>query len=54
MFLTALAKKPAGEGDKWLTRDGVHMKPMGDALMALGVLRALGVPDAKIAAGAEK
>jgi lysophospholipase L1-like esterase len=54
MFLTVLAKKPAGEGDKWLTRDGVHMKPVGDALMALGALRALGVPDAKIAAGAEK
>jgi hypothetical protein len=29
------------------------MKPMGDALMAIGVLRALGVPDAKIAASDE-
>ena len=26
------------------------MKPMGDAIMAVGVLRALGVPEAKIAA----
>jgi acyl-CoA thioesterase-1 len=49
MFLTALKKKPAGSGN-WLTSDGVHMKPLGDAAMAVGVLRALGVPDAKIAA----
>ena len=26
------------------------MKPLGDGIMAIGVLRALGVPDAKIAA----
>ena len=26
------------------------MRPLGDAVMAVGVLRALGVPDAKIAA----
>ena len=50
MFLTALKQKPAGEKGNWLTSDGVHMKPLGDALMAIGVLRALGVPDAKIAA----
>jgi lysophospholipase L1-like esterase len=49
MFLTALKQKPAGQ-KSWLTGDGVHMKPLGDAAMALGVLRALGVPDAKIAA----
>ena len=49
MFLTALKQKPAGQ-EKWLTGDGVHMKPLGDAVMAAGVLRALGVPDAKIAA----
>ena len=48
MFLDAVAKKPADAKDKWLTRDGVHMHPLGDALMALGVLRALGVPDAKL------
>lgn len=34
----------------FLTTDGVHMKPLGDALMAVGVLRALGVPDEKIRA----
>ncbi len=39
-FLAALKHKPAGEGDTWLTRDGVHMKPPGDAIMAAGVLRA--------------
>jgi lysophospholipase L1-like esterase len=49
MFLKALKKKPAGQ-DKWLTADGVHMQPPGDAIMAVGVLRALGVPDKKIAA----
>jgi lysophospholipase L1-like esterase len=49
MFLKALQQKPAGQ-QTWLTVDGVHMRPLGDALMALGVLRALGVPDAKTAA----
>jgi lysophospholipase L1-like esterase len=51
IFLAALKQKPAGQVT-WLTTDGVHMKPMGDAVMAAGVLRALGVPDAKIAATA--
>jgi acyl-CoA thioesterase-1 len=50
MFLTALKQKPAGQKGNWLTADGVHMKPLGDAIMATGALRALGVPDAKIAA----
>jgi lysophospholipase L1-like esterase len=52
MFLTALAKRPSEQvgKDKWLTSDGVHMSPAGDALMAIGVLRALGVPDRQIAA----
>ena len=31
-----------------LLGDGVHMKPLGDAIMAAGVLRALGVPDKTI------
>jgi lysophospholipase L1-like esterase len=54
MFLAAISKRPAGVPDKqhWLTSDGVHMKPLGDALMAIGVLRALGVPDRQIAGGA--
>ncbi len=34
----------------FFTSDGVHMRAMGDAVMAIGVLRALGVPDRKIEA----
>jgi len=49
MFLSALKQKPADQ-KTWLTSDGVHMKPLGNGVMAAGVLRALGVPDAKIAA----
>ncbi len=33
-----------------LTRDGVHMNPLGDVLMAVGVLRAVGVADEKMEA----
>ena len=53
MFLTTISKRPASVTDKehWLTSDGVHMKPPGDALMAIGVLRAPGVPDREMAAG---
>lgn len=53
MFMTAVSKRPSDIEDKahWLTSDGVHMKPLGDALMALGMLRALGVPDDKIVMG---
>jgi lysophospholipase L1-like esterase len=50
MFLAALKHKPADQKGNWLTGDGVHMKPLGDGIMATGVLRALGVADAKIAA----
>ncbi len=53
MFLAALKQKPAGGKGNWLTGDGVHMKPLGDAIMAAGVLRALGVPDDKLS-GDEK
>ncbi|MEI6520556.1 MAG: SGNH/GDSL hydrolase family protein [bacterium] len=42
MFINALNTKPAGLR---LTADGVHMNPYGDAMMAIGVLRALGVSD---------
>ncbi|MDB5351811.1 MAG: lipolytic protein family [Planctomycetota bacterium] len=50
MFADVLSRRPedAGDREKWLTSDGVHMKPLGDALMAIGVLRGLGVPDEKI------
>ena len=53
MFLEALKKKPETEKGNWITSDGVHMNPTGDALMALGVLRALGAPDSKLTAGAK-
>ena len=50
MFLDVLTKKPADARGNWLTIDGVHMNARGDALMAIGVLRGLGVPDAKVKA----
>ena len=48
LFMDAIEKR--GGKTPRLTRDGVHMKDPGDAIMAIGVLRALGVPDDKIAA----
>jgi hypothetical protein len=50
MFMTVVGKRPPDVKDKekWLTTDGVHMSPLGDALMAVGVLRGLGVPDHQI------
>ena len=50
VFLDALKKKPEDVKGNWLTGDGVHMNEKGDAIMAVGVLRALGVPDKKISA----
>jgi len=49
MFLSALQHKPEGETGHWLTSDGVHMNPLGDAVMAVGVLRALGLSDQALA-----
>jgi acyl-CoA thioesterase I len=49
MILEALKHKPADVKGNWLTTDGVHMSPLGDAVMAAGVLRALGVPDKDLA-----
>ena len=46
MFLRAIARKSPGLP---LTSDGVHMAIYGDAIMAIGVLRAVGVPEQKIA-----
>ena len=61
LFLKAIeakaktATQPASDSDRAdkkaphdFTSDGVHMKPPGDTLMALGILRAMGVPDAKM------
>ena len=47
LFLAVLAT--AARPANWLTTDGVHMRPAGDAVMAIGVLRSLGVPDDRIA-----
>jgi len=33
----------------WFSSAGVHMKPLGDAILAAGVLRALDVPDRSLA-----
>jgi lysophospholipase L1-like esterase len=49
LFLNALRQKPREMSANCLTSDGVHMKPLGNAIMALGVLRALGIPEEKIA-----
>jgi len=46
-FVSALAARPKGLP---LTGDGVHMNVYGDSIMAIGVLRALGVSDTTIAA----
>ena len=50
MFLAALKHKPPKMKGNWLTADGVHMKPLGDAIMAAGALRAMGLDEKKIAA----
>jgi lysophospholipase L1-like esterase len=46
------AIKPAGESGKQielqLTSDGVHMGPLGDRLMAYGILKAFGLSEAQL------
>ncbi|HYE18390.1 MAG TPA: SGNH/GDSL hydrolase family protein [Tepidisphaeraceae bacterium] len=52
MFRTAVEKRPEqiGKGSKGnnYTSDGVHMAAPGNAIMAIAVLKGLGVPDEKI------
>jgi lysophospholipase L1-like esterase len=48
-FDQTLKAKPAVPGTTLLTVDGVHMNPAGNVLMAKGVLKALGVPEADFA-----
>ena len=43
MFLAALKTRPEVQERGWLTGDGVHMSPLGDTLMAAGILHAFGV-----------
>jgi lysophospholipase L1-like esterase len=50
LFLRAIEERERGGINLPLTRDGVHMLPPGDLLMAVGILRAWGVPDEKMAA----
>lgn len=52
LFLKAIEANAKRTGEArpkgFLTNDGVHMLPPGDTLMALGILRGLGVPDEKM------
>ena len=41
-------QKTTGSKSNYLTRDGVHMNPFGDMMMAKGILRAFGLDDAQI------
>jgi len=42
------ALKPGPQHDHQLTSDGVHMNPLGDRMMARGILKAFGLSDAQI------
>jgi lysophospholipase L1-like esterase len=42
------ALKPGPHHDHQLTSDGVHMNPLGDRLMARGILKAFGLSDAEL------
>ena len=42
-------EKAGGKRGKLLTSDGVHMNPLGNVMMASGVLRGFGLNDAQIA-----
>ena len=43
IFLDMLAKRPADLQGAWLAHDGVHMNDRGNTVMAIALLRALGV-----------
>ena len=49
--LVALHAKYPGLKGNLLTVDGVHMNPLGDRMMARGILRAFGLTDEQIAKG---
>lgn len=42
------ALKPGQHHEPQLTSDGVHMNPLGDRMMARGILRAFGLSDAEL------
>jgi len=50
----AQAVKAGAKPGRILTRDGVHMNPLGNAMMATGLLRAFGLDDQQIAKAAER
>ncbi len=50
----AIKNRPEGTKGNYLTTDGVHMAPRGNAMMAKGVLAAFGVDEATVNAAAEK
>lgn len=50
--LAATSEATRKEGNLY-TRDGVHMKPYGDRMMAMGVLRAFGMNDEQMARAEE-
>jgi len=47
------ARRESGQKGNVLTRDGVHMNPIGDQTMASGILKALGMSDAQLAKARE-
>ena len=42
------ALKPGPHHDHQLTSDGVHMNPLGDRMMARGILKAFGLSDSEL------
>ena len=42
------ALKPGPQHDHQLTSDGVHMNPLGDRMMARGILKAFGLSDTEL------
>ncbi|MBL7134186.1 MAG: hypothetical protein ISS78_08820 [Phycisphaerae bacterium] len=50
----AQAAKAGAKPGRILTRDGVHMNPFGNAMMATGILRAFGLDDQQIAKANER
>ena len=50
----AQAVKDGAKPGRILTRDGVHMNPLGNAMMATGLLRVFGLDDRQIAKAVER
>lgn len=50
MFRRYLAEENADETTRLVTRDGIHLNPLGQDIMAVGLLRGLGLTDEEILA----